>query len=152
MYEAAASGGQIGPQVELRVATVNDGLFTVLLDFGGSAFGASARWLEIEVSTPAGSGSCSLLSPRQRVTPAPQALFALGPWVQSGNAVSYNGQVGINTQNPAWPLHVPAGQAVGPFQSQVDPNRSVIELRNDAPGATLMGAINFNNAAGTDLG
>src|SRR5205085_5958358 len=54
----------------------SDGLVTVSLDFGSSAFDGSARYLELAVRT-AGVGSYTTLSPRQPLSPAPYALFAL---------------------------------------------------------------------------
>jgi hypothetical protein len=57
---------------------VTDGLFTVQLnaggDFGANAFNGDERWLQISVNG-------SALSPRQSLTPAPYALYALkAPW------------------------------------------------------------------------
>ena len=57
---------------------VIDGYFTVELDFGEGMFDGSARWLEIgiragELSDP---NEFATLSPRQKITPAPYALYA----------------------------------------------------------------------------
>ena len=38
LYDAASVGGQVGGTITLDNITVSDGLFTVQLDFGGSAF------------------------------------------------------------------------------------------------------------------
>ena len=58
-----------------------DGLFTVALDFGSGAFTGAARWLEIAVRCPAGSGTYTTLSPRQALTSSPYAVFSGGaPW------------------------------------------------------------------------
>jgi len=60
---------------------VSNGLFTVPLDFGSAAFTGDARWLEVAVRCPAGSGSYTTLTPRQPLTAAPYALYAKGaPW------------------------------------------------------------------------
>lgn len=56
---------------------VTDGLFTVELDFGAGAFQGDARWLEITVRCPAGTGFYTPLSPHQELTAAPYALYAL---------------------------------------------------------------------------
>ena len=52
------------------------GLFTTDIDFGVDAFSGDARWLEIDARCPAGSGPYETLSPRQELTPTPNALHA----------------------------------------------------------------------------
>ncbi|MFG0286437.1 MAG: hypothetical protein ACF8R7_18645, partial [Phycisphaerales bacterium JB039] len=76
LFDAAAAGVQIGPELQLLGAALTDGRFSVELDFGPGALGAEQRWLEIEVRE-AGVGLFTTLSPRQRIAPAPVALFAL---------------------------------------------------------------------------
>ncbi len=49
LYDDAAAGLQIGTTVTNQAVAVNGGVFTVLLDFGGSF--DQARWLEIGVRT-----------------------------------------------------------------------------------------------------
>ncbi|MHC4695466.1 MAG: hypothetical protein ACYTFA_01840 [Planctomycetota bacterium] len=70
------------------IAVVN-GMFTVQLDFGDGTFNGDARWLEIVVTYPSGSGVPTALSPRQPITPAPYALALPGLWPQH-NATSPN--------------------------------------------------------------
>ncbi|MFM9994241.1 MAG: hypothetical protein ACKVU4_00405 [Phycisphaerales bacterium] len=77
LYTAVVAGTQVGPEVLLDGAPLTVGRFTAALDFGAAAFGADARWLEIDVRSPAGSGSFVTLSPRQRIVAAPVAQFAL---------------------------------------------------------------------------
>ncbi len=70
---------QVGSTVTVSNETVDDGLFTVRLDFGGQAFDGGARWLQIAVRSPHDPnnvGSYTTLSPRQELTPAPHALHA----------------------------------------------------------------------------
>ncbi|MDQ7014442.1 MAG: tail fiber domain-containing protein [Planctomycetota bacterium] len=47
------------------------------LNFGPGAFNAEARFIEIDIRSPAGSGSFTTLATRQPVTAAPVALYAL---------------------------------------------------------------------------
>ena len=82
LWDAASGGTQIGSTQALTSVTVSNGLFTVQLDFGASAFTGDARWLEIAVRCPAGSGSYTTLATRQAVTPAPYALALPGLWTQ----------------------------------------------------------------------
>ncbi|MGA9349147.1 MAG: hypothetical protein WBW48_10125 [Anaerolineae bacterium] len=81
LWDAASGGAQIGTTQTATSVTVSNGLFTVQLDFGSAAFTGDARWLEIAVRCPAGSGSYTTLTPRQPLTAAPYALYAKGaPW------------------------------------------------------------------------
>lgn len=75
------SGGSQQPQpspvtvTKSAVAVVN-GIFTVQLDFGANAFPGADRFLETSVRL-AGSGSFTLLSPRQPLTSTPYAVRSL---------------------------------------------------------------------------
>ncbi len=89
LFDDAAIGNQVGTPVTQTVA-MNDGLFTVQLDFGASAFNGQARWLKIDVRCPSGSGDFTTLAPRQPLTPAPYANYASG----AGSA-PWNGLTGI---------------------------------------------------------
>ncbi len=85
LWDAAGSGSpptggnQIGsPQTKTGIS-VSNGYFTIPdLDFGADAFTGDARYLEIAVRCPAGSGSYTTLSPRQQLTPTPYALAVPG--------------------------------------------------------------------------
>src|ERR1017187_4813468 len=74
LYDALTSGSQVGSSLT-NTAAVSNGLFTVMLDFGASAFNGGARWLEIGVRTN-GSGAFTTLSPLQELTPTPYAITA----------------------------------------------------------------------------
>ena len=72
------SGGtaEAGPVITNGVIITN-GLFTVTLDFGSGVWNGGTNWLEIGVETNGG-GSFTTLVPRQKLTPAPYAIFAQG--------------------------------------------------------------------------
>src|ERR1051325_6159801 len=56
LYDAATAGNVVaGPLTNSSVA-VSNGLFTTILDFGGSAFNGADRWLQLSVGTN-GSGT-----------------------------------------------------------------------------------------------
>ena len=74
LYDEASDGSQVGTAISTTVP-ITDGLFTVQLDFGGSAFDGDARWLGIKVKCP-GDADYGQLS-RQALTAAPYALYAL---------------------------------------------------------------------------
>jgi hypothetical protein len=76
LFDAQTGGSTVAPLVERLAVPLAQGRFNQDLDFG-AVFGNDARYLEIAVGNPAGTGSFVVLSPRQRVTPAAVALFAL---------------------------------------------------------------------------
>lgn len=65
------SGPVLSEQTFLAVE-VSEGLFTLELDYPRDGQADRARWLEINIR-PAGGGAYTALSPRQRITPAPEA-------------------------------------------------------------------------------
>lgn len=75
LFDAETDGVEFGSPVTRNNVPVANGTFTVGLDFGAGAFGEVARWLQIAVQ-PVGGGGLTTLTPRQRVTPAPAAVFA----------------------------------------------------------------------------
>lgn len=81
LWDASVGGAGGGPLARDAVNVV-DGLFTVPdLDFGAGFFDGNARWLEIAVRCPAGSGAFTVLSPRQALTAVPYALYSkVAPW------------------------------------------------------------------------
>jgi hypothetical protein len=92
---------------------VNNGLFTVELDFDAAVFTGDALWLEVGVREHT-QISYTTLSPRQPITAAPYAAYALsGPgsgefWAANGTHI-YNvntGNVGIGTTEPGATLDV----------------------------------------------
>lgn len=67
------AGDQIGTTVTLAAVAVNNGLFSVPLDFGPNAFGNDQRLLQIMVKSPA-EQNYTALTPRLKITPVPIAL------------------------------------------------------------------------------
>ncbi|MGB2986652.1 MAG: tail fiber domain-containing protein [Phycisphaerae bacterium] len=86
LWDDATDGTQKGSTVP-ATTSVEDGLFTVELDFG-EQFNGQARWLQIKVCCPS---PCTpvLLAPRQELTPTPYALALPGLWTQQ-NTTSPN--------------------------------------------------------------
>ncbi|MBN1486242.1 MAG: hypothetical protein JW981_01295, partial [Anaerolineae bacterium] len=85
LYDAVAGGSQIaGTTLITKTAIpVSDGLFTVALDFG-NIFENNKLYLEVGVRPGSSTGSYTILSPRQEITPAPYAQYA----VRAGSALS----------------------------------------------------------------
>lgn len=113
LFDAASAGNAVAPTQTVLNVNVVEGLFTTQLDFGVDAFAGNSRWIEIAVRSPAGSGGYTKLSPRQRLTAAPVAWYAMRPWIPlNGNfylpmPVEGNG-VGIGLSAPVTRLHVRA--------------------------------------------
>ena len=76
LWDAAAGGTQVCAPQSVAAQPVRNGLFAVELDFGAGAFTGEARWLEIAVQGPGG-GGYTTLSPRQKLTATPHALYSL---------------------------------------------------------------------------
>lgn len=74
VYDASVAGNLLGQHSAEGVA-VETGVFSAFVDFG-PIFEGDALWLEISVVDP-GTGIQTILSPRQPLTAAPYALFAL---------------------------------------------------------------------------
>ncbi len=139
LFDAGASGAQVGPTVCLDNVTVTGGRFTVTLNFGDAVWNSSRRWLEIEVRADAGTDCAdpsgfTALTPRQELTAAPHATYALwSAWAAfatgatsantAGNALAVGGQPASNvallsgnqTYTGAVNFTNPANQFVGAF-------------------------------------
>lgn len=78
LYAEASGGTPLTCAQDYNAWPVEQGLFTLPLDFGAQHFAGQQRYIQISVRT-AGSGSAlTPLLPRQPVLAAPYALFALG--------------------------------------------------------------------------
>ncbi len=122
LYDDVAGGIQVGPELCSDNVSVIDGLFTVSLDFGPQ-YSGDGRFLEIEVRADQnqdcsdGSGF-NLLLPRQPLTAAPYAAFALngtpGPQGEPGpqgpeGPMGFPGFPGLNGLDGATGPAGPAG-------------------------------------------
>jgi hypothetical protein len=99
LFDAESGGGQVGPGIEKTAVNVVEGYFSVVLDFGSSAFQGEARWLEVAVRCPSGGGVYTTLTPRQPLTPAPYASFApqagYAALADSASSAPWSGLTGI---------------------------------------------------------
>lgn len=125
LFNAQSGGSAVGTANNLNNVEVVDGLFTVVLDFGGNAVAGDARWVEIAVRSPAGSGAYTTLTPRQPLTAAPLAWYAMrareaqlpwqttsegGYWLSLPTNLGQINGVGLGTgPSPAARLHVRTG-------------------------------------------
>jgi hypothetical protein len=119
LFDVNVAGTKKGSTIDVNELDVIDGYFTVRLDFGGdpNIFNGQERWLEIgirpgELNDP---NEYNILSPRQKITPTPYALYAMSSgstadsdWIITGNNMysGVPGNVGIGTDSPAGKLDV----------------------------------------------
>ena len=88
LYSVATGGTQIGTTQAIARQALDRGRFTVALNFGASAMNGQARWLQIAVRCPTGSGAFTTLTPRQALTASPYALTLRPGAVVAGTVVA----------------------------------------------------------------
>ncbi len=99
LFDALNGGNQIGGTLTPAVTLMENGQFSVPLDFGVGVFDGNQRWLEIAVQCP-GDPSFSTLAPRQSITATPYALYALtGPGAGGGFVLPFAGAVTSPSQD-----------------------------------------------------
>jgi hypothetical protein len=76
LYDAPVGGNPIGAPIENSSVAVNQGVFSVGLDFGASVFTDENRFLEIAVRRSNGE-SYTVLSPRQQIASSPYSIRTL---------------------------------------------------------------------------
>jgi hypothetical protein len=126
LYDSPGFGAQFGSTVCLDNVSVQDGLFTVALDFGAQFLMPEARYLEIEIRSDTGltcanTSGYTVLSMRQRMTPTPLATHAYSAYSLTAadgsptNAVYVDnaGNVGVGTTSPARKLTVAGDMEMG---------------------------------------
>ena len=163
LYNSTSVPGTVvaGPVFATGVPVTN-GLFTVTLDFGSGVFLGQALWLDIGVRTNGG-GSFVTLSPRQALTSAPYAAFALNTPANARNNVTGSyGAIGGGTGNSVTNLYATVGggnaNIAGGWDSSVGGGQfnQAIAFSATVAGGYLNVATNsyatvgggFNNAAG----
>jgi pectin methylesterase-like acyl-CoA thioesterase len=146
LWDALTDGAQVSTTLEKSNVLVSEGLFTVQLDFGADAFNGSARWLEIAVSCPSGVGVYNTLTPRQPLSPAPYASYALAAGAantagsadtagfadNAGNADTLDGQHATAFQQRVQNLLVVA-KSGGDFTTITDALNSITDNSADNP-------------------
>lgn len=116
--QPGSPGGTVTSPVVLEDVPVENGVFSVVLDFGAAEFIGDARWLSIAVRDGNSVGAYETLSPRQKLTATPYALYALsgnpGPQGPAG-PTGATGVVSIHPFAGSAPTPVPAGSGGAPW-------------------------------------
>ncbi len=151
LYDAASGGTQVGSTVTQDDVSVSGGLFTVPLDFG-NVFNGDALWLEIGVRPGSSTGAYTTLSPRQALTAAPYAFYALNNWSLTGNSGTTAGTNFLGTtDNQALEFKVNGARALRIEPNATSPNLiggySGNTVTTGAVGATISGG---GNSTGTN--
>lgn len=94
LYGSPAGSDQIGVPIANPGVAVNQGVFSVLLDFGASVFTGADRFLQISVRRSAGE-SYTILNPRQQITSSPFSVRTLSA-AQADIALDSNKLGGID--------------------------------------------------------
>lgn len=73
LFDAVTAGNQIGTTLDNPSVAVNQGIFTMSLNFGANTFSGADRYLEISVRHNS-SESYTTLSPRQQIASSPYSI------------------------------------------------------------------------------
>jgi trimeric autotransporter adhesin len=136
LWDAASAGNTVATNNPTSfIATVDNGLFTVTLDFGLSPFDGQPRFLQTDVRTVI--GPFTALSPRQPVTATPYALRALNLTTNGLAAGTYGNVVTFNNAGNSF-----AGTLTGSF---------IGAASGDGAGLTNVNATTLGGLVGTSF-
>jgi len=110
LFDAATQGILVGAPVARLGVVLENGLLLTTLDFGATAFGGEARWLEIGVRPSGQGGSFVTLQPRHALLAAPYALHALTPAGPAGPAGPTGPTGATGAPGPAGPAGAAGAQ------------------------------------------
>ncbi len=117
LWDAETGGAQVGSTQTVTDVAVTNGRFTLTLNaggqFGATAFNGQARWLQIAVRCPAGSGSYSTLQPRQSLTAAPYAHGLVpGVRMQSDDVGLWGMQIAMSSGQAHGAIYTQMGDVI----------------------------------------
>jgi hypothetical protein len=132
LFDVSMNGTAVAGPITNSAVAVNNGLFTLPLDFGAGVFNGTTYWLQIGVRTNGG-GSFSILSPRQELTPTPYAIYAEG--------ASASGLSGT----------IPAANLSGTYSSAVTFTNSANRFTGDGSGLTGVKAATLGGLSSSNF-
>lgn len=132
LFDARTNGNQIAGVTNLLVPVTN-GLFTTSMDFGSNAYTGGIRWLNIAVRTSGSSGPFTPLLPRQQLTAAPVAVYALtgNPGPPGTNGTTGQGAITVYGTSSVTPAINAETLLPGLTQTVNVPSNCVIYLATD---------------------
>lgn len=142
LYDAAVGGAQVaGTAIVAKSAVaVTNGQFTVPLDFG-AVFGNGALFLEIGVR-PAGGAAFTTLSPRQEISPAPYAQYALragsASSASSAQSVPWSGVTGKPNGFSTRKITIPAAAFGHSLSAAITPDQWGLTATSAAPALSFV--------------
>ena len=120
LWDAASSGTFLNNNTLSSVA-INNGLFTIALDYGSAVYNGQALYVETAVKCASDPNYVTLL-PRTQLRPAPYALYAINNWALNGNSgTGGTGFVGT-TDNTALTIGVNSAPALRIYPQNQSPN------------------------------
>ncbi len=155
LWDALDDGSQVGSTVNQTGVVVNDGLFTVTLDFGAFASYDEARWLEIAVRCPAGSSAYTTLTPRQAITPVPYAM-QVGyhnhwgqSWYDAGTGLTLTGDIGLVGNGTSWGVEgmSESTSGVGVYGLAMATSGYAFGIKGQSQSSSGIGVYGLNSAA-----
>jgi hypothetical protein len=132
LVDAAVGGSLVAPPITNNAVQVENGLFTVRLDFGIGVFDGAGRWLEVAVRTNAPGSILTTLTPPQPLLAAPYSLYAVqAKTAANAGTVSAGAVAAPQLATPAVPA---AGQVL-----TYNGTSLVWSNSGSVPGAWLLG-------------
>ncbi|MFK7885164.1 MAG: hypothetical protein AB8F26_13385 [Phycisphaerales bacterium] len=137
LWDSETLGTQIGSTQALPAVTVTDGIFSIELDFGASAFNGD-RWMEISIDS-------NVLTPRQRVTATPYAIQTRGIFVDDA------GHVAIGHSAPERLFHLRGGDLIMQTDDDAVGGQSILFQKADGNFATRLYQVPGDSSFKTDF-
>jgi len=99
LYDAIAGGNQIGALLQRPSTTLLNGVFSVMLDFGATAFNSpNSIFIEIALRPNGSPNAFTILGPRQQLTVVPFAVRAASATNADTATLATNAQHSIDAQ------------------------------------------------------
>ncbi len=99
LYNVSNGGSAVAGPLTSSATGVTNGAFAVILDFGSNVFTGGTNWLDISVRVH-GNGAFTDLSPRQQLTPTPNAIYSENSGAANSVAANSVSVSQLNTPGP----------------------------------------------------
>ena len=137
LHDLPAGGSVLRGPVTFSPTVVNEGLFSVNLDFGSGIFTGAERWLEMAVRTNGGDAFI-VLAPRQQISAAPYAMTA-GELTGTVAAGQLTGII--------QPGNIGAGSITSPMLASGSIHSNHLAIGSVHSNAFVLGSIHSNHLA-----